>query len=134
MTSATDFRTRWEAEQYAADHGRTAAQAIGWQLLARHVNACAAEDMALLGLREIPEPRPQMWPVTGGTDEDRRARVDAWAARHGTKAGDDDESGTYRAVLAFGPVRLVVYMIPDRTMAERLEAFRRAVAGQEVAS
>lgn len=111
----------------SADHGKAAAQAIGWQLLARHVNACAAEDMQILGIREIPEPRPQMWPVTGGTDEDRKARVDAWAARHGVKAGTDEASGSYRAVLGFGPVKVIVYMIPDRTMADRLNALYSAV-------
>lgn len=128
-------RTEWEAQQYAADHGKTAAQAIGWQLYARHVNACAAEDMETLGLRELPEPRPQSWPVTGGTDEDRRARVDAWAARHGVTAHPDPASGQYKAVLTFGPVHLVVYMIPDLVMAERLQAIREAVReGREAAA
>lgn len=134
MTSATDFRTRWEAEQYAADRGRTAATAIGFQLLARHLHACAAEDMKLLGVTQPAEPRPYMQPVTGGTDEERKARIDAFAARHGITAGPYDEDGTYRAVLKFGPVTYVAYMIPDRTMAERLEGFRRAVAGHEVAA
>ena len=141
MTSATDFKTPWETEQYAADRGRTAALAIGQQLYARHLYACAAEDMAILGLREIPEPRPQKWPVTGGTDEECRARVDAWAKRHGVKAGTDEDSGHYRAVLSFGPVRLEVYTVPAKVMADRvraatdrLEALHRAVAGQEVAA
>ena len=127
MTGATDFKTRWEAEQYAADHDRTAAIAVGQQLYARHLHACAAEDMAILGLREIPDPRPQMWPVTGGTDEDRKARVDAWAKRHGVTAGTDETSGSYRAVLGFGPVKVIAYMIPDRTMTERLAALYSAV-------
>ena len=122
MTSATDFKTRWEAEQYAADHGRIAAQATGRQLLARHVYSCAAEDMAILGLREIPDPRPEMWPVTGGTDEDRMARIDAWAKRHGVKAGTDEASGHYKAVLTFGAVRLEVYTVPERLMADRVRA------------
>ena len=129
-------RTEREAEEYARDHGRTAAQAVGWQLIARYIHAHAAEDMDLLGLREIPEPRPQMWPVTGGTDEDRKARVDAWAARHGVTAHTDPASGQYKAVLTFGPVHLTVYMIPDLVMADRVkaaneqrEAIRRAVLG-----
>jgi len=133
MTSATDFRTRWEADEYARDHGLTAATAIGYQLLARHVNACAAEDMEMLGISKIPEPRPQMWPVTGGTDEDRKARVDAFATRHGIRAGTDETSGTYRAVLAFGPVALIVYMIPDRTMTDRLAALYGAVREEAAA-
>ena len=136
MTSATDFKTSWEAAQYAADHGKTAAIADGQQCYARHLAACAAEDMQILGLSEIPEPRPQMWPVTGGTDEQRRARVDAWAARHGVHARDDEASGQYRAVLKFGPVTLTVYTIPEQVTAdrvkyanERLNAIRGAVAG-----
>ena len=63
-----------------------------------------------------------MWPVTGGTDEDRKARVDAWAARHGIKAGTDTASGHYKAVLSFGLVRLEVYMIPERMLADRVKA------------
>ena len=68
-----------------------------------------------------------MWPVTGGTDDERKARVDAWAARHGVKAATDEASGHYKAVLSFGAVRLEVYMIPDRTMADRLAALYSAV-------
>ena len=126
--TALKGRTEWETGEYARDHGKTAAMAVGYQLLARHVNACAAEDMELLGLRELPAPRPQTWPVVGGTDEDRKARVDAWAARHGIKAGPDPASGQYKAVLTFGPVCLIVYMIPDLVMADRLAALRDAAA------
>lgn len=123
MTAAAlQGRTEWETAQYAADRGKTAAQAIGYQCLARYLHDCAAEDMALLGVREPAEPRPYMQPVTGGTDEERMARVDAFAARHGVKAHADDVTGTYRAVLAFGPCSYVAYMIPDRTMDERLAA------------
>ena len=127
MTSATDFRTPWEAQQYAADHGRTAAIAVSQQLFARHVNACAAEDMAILGMAKLPDPSPEMWPVTGGTDEDRKARIDAWAARHGVTAHPDEASGQYRAILGFGPKQLIVYMIPDRIMADRVQAARDRV-------
>jgi hypothetical protein len=68
-----------------------------------------------------------MWPVTGGTDEDRMARIDAWAQRHGITAGPDEASGRYQAVLGFGPVRVIAYMIPDRAMADRLAALYGAV-------
>lgn len=132
--TALKGRTEWETAQYAADHGKTAAQAIGWQLYARYLYAHAGEDMAILGIREIPEPRAQSWPVTGGTDEERRARVDKWAARHGVTAGTDETSGQYKAVLAFGAIRHEVYMIPDRTMADRLAAIHKAVAEREVAA
>jgi hypothetical protein len=83
--------------------------------------------MAILGLREIPDPRPEMWPVTGGSDQDRMARIDAWAKRHGIKAGLDEASGRYQAVLGFGPAKVIAYMIPDRTMDERLAALYGAV-------
>jgi hypothetical protein len=132
--TALQGRTDWETAQQAADHGKSAAQAIGYRCIGRYLHEHAGEDMAILGLREIPEPRAQMWPVTGGTDEDRRARVDAWAKRHGVTAGDEEESGTYRAVLSFGPVRVIAYMIPDRTMDERLAAIRKAVAEREAAA
>ena len=123
MTAAAlEGRTKYEAGEYARDRGKTAAVAIGYQLLARHLHACAAEDMALLGVTHPAEPRPYMQPVTGGTDEERKARVDAFAARHGVKAHADDATGTYRAVLSFGPCSYVAYMIPDRTMGERLAA------------
>ena len=132
-TTALAGRTDYEAREWAADHGRTAAIAVGYQLLARHVNACGTEDLELLGLREIPDPRPQMWPVTGGTDDDRRARIDAWAKRHGTTAGPDEDGGTYRAVLSFGLVKVIAYMIPDRTMDERLAAIYSAARGEAAA-
>ena len=125
--AALKGHSQWETDEYDRDHGRTAAQEIGYRCMGRYLHAHAVEDMAILGLREIPEPRPQMWPVTGGTDEDRMARVDAWAKRHGVAAGTDEASGTYRAVLGFGPVKVIAYMIPDRTMAERLAALYSAV-------
>jgi len=133
-TTALQGRTEWEAAQYAADHGKTAAMALGYQLLARHINAFAAEDMGLLGIREIPEARPQSWPVTGGSDEERKARVDAFAERHGIRPVTDAVSGQYKAVLEFGPVSLVVYMIPDRVMADRVAALYGAVREPAVAS
>src|SRR5260370_23050988 len=123
MTQTTlPGRTGWEADEYARDHGKTAAQAIGYQLMARHINTCATEDMAILGLREIPAPRPQSWPVTGGPDEERRARIDAWAARHGIAAHHDPASGQYKALPASCPVLLTAYMIPDRLMTDPCQA------------
>ena len=114
-------RTAWETREYAADHGRAAAIAIGYQLLARHISACAAEDAELLGLTALPDPRPQTWPVTVGTDEERKARIDAWAARHGVTASTDETSGHYKAVLKYGPVWLEVYMVPDQIMADQVQ-------------
>jgi hypothetical protein len=141
MTAAAlQGRTDRETAQYAADHGKSAAQAMGYRCMGRYLHAHALEDMELLGIREIPDPRPQMWPVTGGTDEDRMARIDAWAKRHGITAGTDEASGHYKAVLAFGPVRVEVYTVPDRVMADRIDAVNRqlaalhsAVAGRDAA-
>jgi hypothetical protein len=123
--TTTDFRTSWEAAQYAADQGKTAATANGQQLLARHINTCAAEDMEILGLTALPDPRPWTWPVTRGTSEERRARVDAWAARHGVTAGPDLVSGTYRATLKFGPVTLTVYTMGEGNLEERMAEIQR---------
>lgn len=123
MTSTTDFRPRWKAEQHPAGHDETTAMAVGWQLLARHIAACAAEDMEILGVAALPEPRPWMVPVTRGSDEERRARVDAFAKRHGVRAHADEASGQYKAVLTFGPVSMVVYMIAEADLSERLAAF-----------
>jgi len=127
MTQTTiPGKTRWESDQYRKDHGKTAATAIGYQLYARHLHEHAAGDMALLGLTAIPEPRPQMWPVTQGTDEERRARVDAFARCHGITAGPDEASGTYRAVLAFGPVSVVVYTMSEQSVTDRVAAITGA--------
>ena len=133
MTLTTDTpaapggRTRWETAQYAADRGKTAAMAIGQQLLARHIATCATEDMEILGLREMPEPKPYMIPVTKGTDEERKARVDAFAARYGVRAYADEAISQYRAVLGFGPVSMVVYMLTDADLTARIAARRAAI-------
>ena len=128
MTITTDTpappagRKDWQDARHAPDHGKSAAAAVGFQLSARHIQACAAEDMRILGLTELPEPRPYMVPVTRGTDAERKARIDTWAARHGTTAHHDPASGTYRATVRFGPVELTVYMLAEQDMAERLAA------------
>ena len=49
-------RTGWESAQYDADHGKTAATAVGFQLLARHINACAAEDTEIALRRGVRGP------------------------------------------------------------------------------
>ena len=121
-------RKDWQAARHAPDHGRTAAIAIGYQLLARHLTACAAEDMQILGVTELPDPRPYMVPVTRGTDEERKARVDAFAARHGVTAGYDDTTGTYRATVKLGLVTYVAYMITEGRLTERLAAIHADIA------
>lgn len=132
-------RTPWEAQQYAADHGMTAAIAIGFLALARYVRHHAAGDMAILGRAAMPEPAPYKFAVFGGTDEEQKARIDAWAKRHGVTAHTDRVSGHYEAVVSFGPVRLVAYMVPERVMADRVQAENerreaiRAAAGEVLA-
>jgi hypothetical protein len=130
-------RTPRETAQYEADHGATAALAIGFRLLAAHVKAHGTGDMAILGRTRMPEPPAWKIAVFGGTDDEQRARVDAWARRHGVTARTDEASGHYEAAVSFGAVRLVAYMIPQRVMDDRLagakerrEAIRREVAGQ----
>lgn len=121
--TATDFRTPWEAAQYAADHG--AAAAIGQHLaaLAAHVTAHGAADAALLGLPRLPAPAPWLIAVPGDTFADRKARVDAFAAAHGTTAGLHDPTGTYRASVLGGA--MVVFAARDETVPLRERAERR---------
>ena len=118
--TATDFRTPWEAQQYAADRGAGAAIATGYQNMGAHIGAHGAEDLAILGVSKMPEPRPYMIPVTNGTDEELRARIDRFAARHGITAHWDTGSRSYRAVVKFGPVACIAYMIPEKEMGEWL--------------
>ena len=125
--TATDFRPLWRTEQPAPGRAKITATAIGQQLLGHHLTACGAEDMEILGLTEIPEPRAWMWPVTKGTDDERRARIDAFAKRYGVKAYADPAAGQYKAVLTFGPVELVVYMLTEQDLTARLAAIHEAV-------
>lgn len=130
-------RTDREHQQYAADHGRTAALALGFLLLAAHVREHGAEDMEILGRTQMPEPPAYKVAVFDGTDDEQRSRVDAWARRHSVTAATDEASGHYEAAVPYGPVRLVVYMVPEKVMAGRLaeakarrEDIAREVAGQ----
>jgi hypothetical protein len=135
----TGVRTDWEREQYQADHGATAALALGFLLLAKYVKHHAAGDMQILGRTAMPEPPPYKFAVFGGTDDEQKARIDAWAKRHGVTAHTDRVSGHYEAAVPFGPVRLVAYMVPERVMADRVQAENerreaiRAAAGEVLA-
>lgn len=133
----TGVRTDWEREQYQADHGATAALALGFLLLAKYVRHHAAGDMQILGRDRMPEPYPYKIPVFGGTDDEQKARIDLWARRHGVTARTGRVSGHYEAAVSFGPVRLVAYMVPERVMAERVreagerrDAIRSAAEGE----
>ena len=107
-------RTDWERKQYDADHGRHAEFA-----------------QALAGLSAIIRAHPEMplpgWsddyplvinvPVSGRTEEECFAAVDAFAAGFGVTAQWRHDGHDYRARLRIGPVAYDVYRIPDSVMA-----------------
>ena len=122
-----------------AGQDEIAALAISLQLLARYVMTGLAGDMAILGRAAMPEPPAYKIAVFGGTDDEQKARIDAWAKRHGVTARTDRVSGHYEAAVPFGPVRLVAYMVPQRVMDDRVQAENerreaiRAAAGEVLA-
>lgn len=67
------------------DHGLTAALAVAHQLMARECHDLPENLIAAAA--------NQYFFATTGTVEQRRAVVDAWAARHHVKAGLDDNLG-----------------------------------------
>lgn len=73
----------------------------------------ATEDSLILGAVFPPKVQPHLLPVVRGTDDQRKRRVETWAARHGVNAFWDEDSGTYRAVAMYGIVPLIAYMIPE---------------------
>ena len=105
MNGTIAGRTPCEARQYRKDHGQRAATALGYKLLADFLRD--DEDGPL------PPASTVYAPVMAGSDEERMAVVDAWAALHKTSAGWDAEHHHYCAKLPFGPVSLMVYMMPD---------------------
>lgn len=94
-----DTYVEWMQRQSAADGGLTLALTV------------AHEKVAAV-LRNLPDdllavPTDQYLFATKGTDEDRRASVDAWAAAHHVTAQWRDGTG-YCAKLACGPLSVVV--------------------------
>jgi hypothetical protein len=85
--------------------------ASGFEALAAHIREHGPGDIALLGLPRMPEPGRYMLPAQGSDDEERRARVDAFARRYGVKAGWDALMRTYQATVWHGPVALVAYAV-----------------------
>jgi hypothetical protein len=124
--TATDFRTGWEAAQYAADHGAGAAIGQGLRALGSLLCEHGARDAALLGIGRLPGPPAFLVPVMDGTEDERRARVDAFAAAHGVTARWHGATRTYRAKVMFGPVAYIALTRPeaDRDLNEDL-AVRR---------
>lgn len=98
-------RTSWEARQYERDHGQRAAVALAYRLVAEFISTDENGP--------VPPPSTVYLPVTRGSEDERIAAVDAWAAEHNVKAGWDGERHHYAAKLPFGPVSLMVYAMAD---------------------
>ena len=124
--TATDFRTGWEAAQYAADHGAGAAIGQGFRALGALLREHGARDAALLGLAALPAPSSYVIAVMDGTQAERMARIDAFAAAHGVTAGWHASTRTYRAKVMLGSLAYIAFTRPeaDRELNERL-AVRR---------
>lgn len=98
-----DPYTDYQRRQHAADGGYAASLACG-------------HEKAAVVLRNLPETltavaTEQYVFATLGSDEDRRAVVDAWAAAHHVKAGPVPGLG-YAARLVCGPLAVVVIAAP----------------------
>ena len=105
MESNLPGRTAWETEQYRKDHGQRAASALGLRLIADFIKNSTG-----------PYPAPGcriMAPVMDGTEAERFAVVDAWAAENHVTPEWSDSRSHYAAKLSFGPWVYAVYMMPD---------------------
>jgi hypothetical protein len=106
MTTTTlAGRTEWEARQYQQDHGKRAAMALAFRLLGDFL--LTDED------GPVPPPSVVYVPVSRGSEAERAAAVQAWAAAHNVTAGWDEKHHHYFARLPFGPLSFMVYMLPD---------------------
>lgn len=124
----TDGRSEWEARQYAADHGMAAAAGQGLSALGAHICDHGARDALLLGLPRLPGPGPYLIAVVDGTEAERRAKVDAFARAHHVTAAPDEATGTYRAVVMFGPVPYIAYTRPEGDLARWADEAARRLA------
>jgi hypothetical protein len=115
-------RTDWEARQYERDHGQRAAVALAYRLVAEFIST--DED------GPVPPASTVYVPVSRGSEDERMEAVEAWAAAHHVTAGWDAGRHHYFAKLAFGPLSLMVYMLPDAlpAPAAREDAAEMAVA------
>lgn len=108
-----DSYTDYQRRQHAADGGFAAALASGHERAAAVLRNLPGDLMAVAA--------EQYAFATQGTEGDRRAAVDAWAAAHHVTAGLRDGIG-YSARLACGPLTVTV-------IAAGVEAF--PVTGQD---
>ena len=122
----TDSYTRWERAQHAADNGQMAAIAQGYKALGAYLAEHGQRDRDILGIGKNlpPDPVPYLLPVTHGTPAERMAAVAAFAAEHGTTAGWDRDHYKWQAVVMFGPIRYVAYMIPEQVPVQPVPAPR----------
>jgi len=95
------------------EHEATQAATHGYHDLANYLAAHTDEDTFILGIGQAPKPQAHLVPVIRGTEDQRKAKVDAWARVRHVTAFWHEETSTYRAVMMFGPVPYIVYMIPD---------------------
>ena len=107
-----------------ADGGYTATLAVYHEQIARDLRTKTGDLM--------PVAADQYLFAAKGTDDDRRAAVDAWAADHHVTAGWDDRFG-YHAKVMFGPMSEVAIVVRERNaehmapyLAERRAAIQRA--------
>lgn len=92
--------------------------ASGFEALAAHIREHGPGDIALLGLPHLPEPGRYMLPAQGDEEDERRARVDAFAARYHVTAGWDALMRTYQATVRFGAVTYVAFTTASATEEE----------------
>jgi hypothetical protein len=118
------YMTDWAQAQHDADGGFAATLAAGHAKIAADLRDHAGDLM--------PVAADQYLFATQGTDDDRRAAVDAWAADHHVTAGWDDRFG-YHAKVMFGPMSEVAMVVRERNaehmapyLAERRAAIQAA--------
>ena len=98
-------RTAWETQQYNRDHGHRAASALGLRLIADFIKNHPGP---------VPPPGSRIIvPVMDGTEAERMAVVDEWAAENHVQAEWSAGHHHYSAKLYFGPWTYAVYMMPD---------------------
>ena len=105
MTNA--YGTTWAQQQHDADGGLAASIASSHEQTANALRNLPDDLMAVT--------TDQYLFATKGTDEDRRAAVDAWAAAHHVTAGYRD--GRYCAKVLLGLIPCVAIAIPEKRAA-----------------
>ena len=105
MTNA--YGTTWAQQQHDADGGLAASIASSHEQTANALRNLPDDLMAVT--------TDQYLFATKGTDEERHAAVDAWAAAHHVTAGYRD--GRYCAKVQLGLIPCVAIAIPEKRAA-----------------